>query len=64
MTNPCRGDADCENDVSASQVAAVCLIQRVYRGYRTRKELQGRHLTATNRWIDVRPCTGRGLEYN
>ncbi|KAL5042144.1 hypothetical protein BDW71DRAFT_149971 [Aspergillus fruticulosus] len=53
MTDPDRGDADSEDDVTASQVAAVCLIQRVYRGYRTRRELQGRHLTATNRWISV-----------
>ncbi|RDW61113.1 IQ calmodulin-binding motif protein [Aspergillus mulundensis] len=55
MTDPelDRGDAGPEDDVTASQVAAVCLIQRVYRGYRTRRELQGRQLTATNRWIDT-----------
>ncbi|KAL4898974.1 hypothetical protein BDW74DRAFT_164158 [Aspergillus multicolor] len=54
MTDPesDRGDADPEDDVTVSQFAAACLIQRVYRGYRTRRELEGRHLTATNRWID------------
>ncbi|CEL06485.1 hypothetical protein ASPCAL09662 [Aspergillus calidoustus] len=31
-------------------LSAVCLIQRVYRGYRARRELQGRQLSATNRW--------------
>ncbi|KAL4959673.1 IQ calmodulin-binding motif protein [Aspergillus stella-maris] len=35
--------------------ASALLIQRVYRGHRTRRELQGHHLTATNRWVDVWP---------
>lgn len=48
------GDGETENDVSAARISqSVCLIQRVYRGYRTRRELQGRHLCYTNRWIDT-----------
>ncbi|KAL4802038.1 hypothetical protein BDV18DRAFT_148105 [Aspergillus unguis] len=55
MTVSDRDEAENEDDVtsSRSEWEAARLIQRVYRGYRTRRELQGRHLTATNQWVDV-----------
>ncbi|CAI7641760.1 unnamed protein product [Penicillium manginii] len=42
-----------QNDVTRHQeVQAAGTIQRVYRGYRTRRELQGNNITATSRWME------------
>ncbi|CAI7623701.1 unnamed protein product [Penicillium pancosmium] len=41
------------NDVTGHQeLQAAGTIQRVYRGYRTRRELQGNNLTAASRWME------------
>ncbi|KAJ5243456.1 IQ calmodulin-binding motif protein [Penicillium citrinum] len=42
------------NDVTDSrEIWAAGLIQRMYRGYRTRRELQGNNITASSRWMDM-----------
>ncbi|KAK8164316.1 hypothetical protein IWX90DRAFT_359935, partial [Phyllosticta citrichinensis] len=38
----------------AQQELAAKLIQRNYRGYRERRQLQGLRLDASTRWIEVR----------
>ncbi|KAB8261589.1 hypothetical protein BDV32DRAFT_32513 [Aspergillus pseudonomiae] len=41
------------NDVTDKEQWAARVIQRTYRGYRTRRELQGCGISATTRWVEV-----------
>ncbi|KAE8421043.1 hypothetical protein BDV36DRAFT_80199 [Aspergillus pseudocaelatus] len=44
------------NDVTDKEQWAAGVIQRTYRGYRTRRELQGCGISATTRWVEVGRC--------
>ncbi|QRD81461.1 IQ calmodulin-binding motif protein [Aspergillus flavus] len=41
------------NDVTDKEQWAARVIQRTYRGYRTRRELQGCGISATTRWVEA-----------
>lgn len=53
VATPRLGSADTEEQKRAAQ-----LIQRNYRGYRERRQLQGMGLDASARWAEVRDVRG------
>lgn len=53
VATPKLGSADTEEQKQAAQ-----LIQRNYRGYRERRQLQGMGLDASARWAEVRDVCG------